>query len=92
MLPQNEVSMPTLSRRQLLRTVGSGAIGVPLAAALGGSRALAQGRCMLTLGTPECNTTTIPPVFEPTGGARPGWTRSRSASATTKRKRRFTSP
>jgi catechol 2,3-dioxygenase-like lactoylglutathione lyase family enzyme len=59
--------MPTLSRRQLLRTVGSGAIGVPLAAALGGSRALAQGRCMLTLGTPECNTTTIPPVFEPTG-------------------------
>ena len=27
----------------------------------------AQGRCMLTPGTPACNTTTIAPVFAPTG-------------------------
>ena len=59
--------MPTFSRRQMLRTLGTGAVAAPIAAALGGRRALAQGRCMLTLGTPECNTDTIPPLFAPTG-------------------------
>ena len=90
MLPQNEVFMPTLSRRQLLRTVGSGAIGVPLAAALGGSRALAQGRCMLTLGTPECNTTAIRPVLRADRLAHDRrWTRSRSASRDYKKEAAF---
>jgi catechol 2,3-dioxygenase-like lactoylglutathione lyase family enzyme len=32
-----------------------------------GPRAYAQGRCMLTAGTPACNTASISPVFEPTG-------------------------
>jgi len=59
--------MKPLSRRQLLHTLGAGTIGLPIAAVLGNSRALAQGRCMLTLGTPECNTSAIPPAFEPTG-------------------------
>jgi len=56
-----------LSRRELLRTVGTAAIGAPVAAAFGSTAAFAQGRCMLTFGTPACNTTPIPPLFEPTG-------------------------
>ena len=50
----------TVSRRRVLRALGAAAAGAPLAA-------LAQGRCMLTFGTPACNTSDIPPVFAPTG-------------------------
>lgn len=50
----------TISRRRVLRTLGAAAVGAPLSV-------LAQGRCMLTFGTPGCNTSDIPPVFEPTG-------------------------
>src|SRR5262245_1615454 len=50
----------TISRRRVLRTLGAAAAGAPLAA-------LAQGRCMLTFGTPACNTSDIPALFEPTG-------------------------
>ena len=48
------------SRRQLLQAVGAATVGAPLSA-------LAQGRCMLTFGSPACNTSDIPPVFAPTG-------------------------
>src|SRR6185436_6354106 len=57
----------TLSRRDLLRAVGVTAVGAPLAAAFGTSTVFAQGRCMLTLGAPACNTTGIKPLFSPTG-------------------------
>jgi len=57
----------TISRRTLLRTLGAAAVGAPLAAAFGAQTVSAQGRCMLTAGTPACNTTGIAPVFEPTG-------------------------
>ncbi len=50
----------TVSRRRVLQTLGVAAVGAPLSA-------LAQGRCMLTFGTPACNTTDIAPVFAPTG-------------------------
>jgi catechol 2,3-dioxygenase-like lactoylglutathione lyase family enzyme len=50
----------TISRRRVLRALGAAAVGAPLSV-------LAQGRCMRTFGTPACNTTPIPPVFEPTG-------------------------
>ena len=50
----------TLSRRTMLRALGIAAAGAPLSA-------FAQGRCMLTFGTPACNTTDIKPIFEPTG-------------------------
>jgi len=50
----------TVSRRSVLRGLGAAAVSAPLAA-------LAQGRCMLTFGTPACNTSDIPPLFEPTG-------------------------
>jgi catechol 2,3-dioxygenase-like lactoylglutathione lyase family enzyme len=49
-----------ISRRQVLQALGVAAAGMPLSA-------LAQGRCMLTPGTPACNTNQITPVFEPTG-------------------------
>ncbi|HMF94439.1 MAG TPA: VOC family protein [Vicinamibacterales bacterium] len=50
----------TLSRRQLLQAIGAATVGAPLSA-------FAQGRCMLTFGSPACNTSDITPVFEPTG-------------------------
>ena len=50
----------TISRRTLLQTIGVAFAGAPIAA-------LAQGRCMLTFGTPACNTDRIAPVFAPTG-------------------------
>src|SRR5262249_54014718 len=50
----------TLSRRRLLQAIGAATVGAPLSA-------LAQGRCMLTFGSPACNTSDIPPVFAPTG-------------------------
>ena len=49
-----------MSRRAALQTLGAAAVGGPLSLS-------AQGRCMLTFGTPACNTTDIPPVFAPTG-------------------------
>ena len=49
-----------ISRRRILLAAGAAAVGRPLAA-------LAQGRCMRTFGSPACNTTSIPPVFAPTG-------------------------
>ena len=49
-----------ISRRGLLRTIGAAAAAAPIAA-------FAQGRCMLTYGSPACNTSDIPPVFAPTG-------------------------
>jgi|SRR5579862_1233115 len=56
-----------LSRREMLRYAGVTAIGGPLAAALGMRSIFAQGRCMLTPGTPSCNTADIAPLFPPTG-------------------------
>ncbi|HXT69090.1 MAG TPA: hypothetical protein VN700_05025 [Vicinamibacterales bacterium] len=68
MKPPTSGYRTTLSRRDLLRTLGLTAVaGVPLASALGGARAFAQGRCMLTLGAPSCDTSAIKPVFAPTG-------------------------
>src|SRR5476649_32776 len=49
-----------LSRRRLLQTLGVAAVCAPLSL-------LAQGRCMLTFGTPACNTTDVAPIFAPTG-------------------------
>ena len=48
------------SRRQLLQAIGAAAAAAPMSA-------LAQGRCMLTFGSPSCVTTATPPPFEPTG-------------------------
>ncbi len=50
----------TVSRRRLLQALGVALVGSPVSA-------FAQGRCMLTPGTPACNTADIKPVFEPTG-------------------------
>src|SRR4051794_32879133 len=50
----------TISRRAALRVLGFAAAGAPLSLS-------AQGRCMLTFGTPACNTTGIAPIFAPTG-------------------------
>ena len=50
----------TISRRNALQALGVAAVGAPLSLS-------AQGRCMLTFGTPACNTTGIKPIFEPTG-------------------------
>jgi catechol 2,3-dioxygenase-like lactoylglutathione lyase family enzyme len=50
----------TISRRQALHTLGFAAVGAPLSLS-------AQGRCMLTFGSPACNTTEIKPLFESTG-------------------------
>jgi catechol 2,3-dioxygenase-like lactoylglutathione lyase family enzyme len=58
---------PSVSRRELLRLLGAASVGIPLAEALTAPVAWAQGRCMLALGTPACNTDPIKPVFEPTG-------------------------
>jgi catechol 2,3-dioxygenase-like lactoylglutathione lyase family enzyme len=63
----HEANRARLSRRELLRTLGVTAVGAPLVAAWSARAANAQGRCMLTFGTPGCNTTDIEPVFEPTG-------------------------
>jgi catechol 2,3-dioxygenase-like lactoylglutathione lyase family enzyme len=49
-----------LSRRQLLQALGAAAAAAPVSA-------FAQGRCMLTFGSPACNTGDIAPVFAPTG-------------------------
>src|SRR3954464_1544929 len=50
----------TISRRAALHALGFAAAGAPLSLS-------AQGRCMLTFGTPACNTTGIAPIFAPTG-------------------------
>lgn len=50
----------TMSRRAALQTLGAAAVGAPLSLS-------AQGRCMLTFGTPACNTADITPIFAPTG-------------------------
>jgi catechol 2,3-dioxygenase-like lactoylglutathione lyase family enzyme len=50
----------TISRRRVLQAFGAAAVGAPLSA-------LAQGRCMLTYGSPACNTADIAPIFAPTG-------------------------
>jgi catechol 2,3-dioxygenase-like lactoylglutathione lyase family enzyme len=50
----------TLSRRAALQTLGFAAIGAPLSLS-------AQGRCMLTFGSPACSTAEIAPIFAPTG-------------------------
>jgi catechol 2,3-dioxygenase-like lactoylglutathione lyase family enzyme len=55
MIPHHDIS-----RRSLLRALGA-------AFAAGPAAALAQGRCMLTYGSPSCNTNDITPIFEPTG-------------------------
>jgi len=49
-----------MSRRRLLQALGTAAAARPLSA-------LAQGRCMLTFGSPSCVTAATPPPFEPTG-------------------------
>src|SRR5262245_53209948 len=54
------LNRPVISRRRILGTLGAAAASVPFTA-------YAQGRCMLTFGTPACNTSDIAPVFEPTG-------------------------
>ncbi len=58
--PKTRFRRIDLSRRQLLQAVGAAAVSAPLSA-------LAQGRCMLTFGTPACNTSDITPIFEHTG-------------------------
>jgi catechol 2,3-dioxygenase-like lactoylglutathione lyase family enzyme len=55
--------MTLTSPRRALRALGAAAVLIGLAPLPAG----AQGRCMLTFGTPACNTTAITPVFEPTG-------------------------
>jgi len=51
----------TISRRQMLQSLGLIAAGVPL------TSLAAQGRCMRAFGTPACDTLPIKPVFDPTG-------------------------
>ena len=63
----HDATRPRISRRALLRTLGVTAVGAPLVGAWSARTGFAQGRCMLTFGTPGCNTTDIAPVFEPTG-------------------------
>src|SRR5260370_156236 len=41
------------ARRRILQVLGAAAVGAPLSSLTG----LAQGRCMLTFGSPACNTT-----------------------------------
>ncbi len=55
-----------IARRRVLQTIVSAA-GAGVAARLVPGAAFAQGRCMLTPGTASCNTSDIPPAFEPTG-------------------------
>jgi hypothetical protein len=68
----------TISRRTALQALGFAAVGAPLSLS-------AQGRCMLTFGTPACNTTEIAPIFERPAGRRPRSTTSPSGSPTTAR-------
>ncbi|HTK28438.1 MAG TPA: VOC family protein [Vicinamibacterales bacterium] len=63
----NDDRRAAITRRALLQTLGVAAVGAPLAAIFGESAVFAQGRCMLTLGSPACNTSDIKPLFEPTG-------------------------
>src|SRR3954465_7706753 len=49
-----------ISRRTVLHALGFAAVGAPLSLS-------AQGRCMLTFGSPACNTGDLPPIFAPTG-------------------------
>ena len=57
----NAFDRGTISRRQLIQALGVAAVGAPLSAALG------QGRCIRSLGAPQCVTDSIKPIFEPTG-------------------------
>ena len=50
-----------ISRRQLLKVFGVAAVGAPVASVFG------QGRCLRQFGVPACDTTSIAPVFAPTG-------------------------
>jgi catechol 2,3-dioxygenase-like lactoylglutathione lyase family enzyme len=50
----------TISRRAALQALGFAAVSAPLSLS-------AQGRCMLTFGSPSCNTSEVPPIFAPTG-------------------------
>jgi Lactoylglutathione lyase and related lyases len=50
----------TITRRKALHALGFAAVGAPLTLS-------AQGRCMLTFGSPACNTSDIHPAFESTG-------------------------
>jgi catechol 2,3-dioxygenase-like lactoylglutathione lyase family enzyme len=50
----------TITRRKALHALGFAAVGAPLSLS-------AQGRCMLTFGSPACNTSDIHPAFESTG-------------------------
>ena len=56
----NDCRRGSISRRRLLQALGVTAVAAPISA-------FAQGRCMLTPGTPACNTTPIPEMFAPTG-------------------------
>jgi catechol 2,3-dioxygenase-like lactoylglutathione lyase family enzyme len=56
----NDDDRGRISRRRMLQALGVAAAGAPLSV-------FAQGRCMLTFGTPACNATDIKPIFEPTG-------------------------
>ena len=49
-----------ISRRTVLQALGVAAVGAPLSV-------FAQGRCIRSFGSPDCNTAPIPPVFAPTG-------------------------
>jgi catechol 2,3-dioxygenase-like lactoylglutathione lyase family enzyme len=55
-----EGTFMTISRRTALQALGFAAVGAPLTLS-------AQGRCMLTFGSPACNTGDVPPIFAPTG-------------------------
>ena len=55
--------MTLISPHRALRGLGTALVLIGLAPL----PATAQGRCMLTFGTPACNTTDIAPIFEPTG-------------------------
>ncbi|MDE3154772.1 MAG: VOC family protein [Acidobacteriota bacterium] len=55
-----ETRHSTISRRTMLQALGVAAVGAPLTV-------FAQGRCIRSYGTPDCNTDPIPPVFAPTG-------------------------
>ncbi len=55
-----------MNKATLLRSLSVATLTALIITA-GASAAHAQGRCMLTLGAPACNTDPIRPVFEPTG-------------------------
>lgn len=56
-----------MSRRVLLRALGTASVGMPLVGVFTGRAVSAQGRCMTTYGSPACNTADVPAPFEPTG-------------------------